>query len=236
MSQQPIIEVKDLSKIYNGLKVLDIPELTIRKGESFGLVGNNGAGKTTFFRLALDLIRADSGYVTSKGKRIDGADEWKPYTGSFLDHGFLIDFLTPEEYFNFLASVYGMIKSQKDEFLASFEDLFAGEVLGKNKYIRELSSGNQQKVGIVSSLFGSPEIVILDEPFNSIDPSTQIRLIRLLNKLSQEQGVTLMISSHDLNHITEVCKRIVLLEDGKIIDDKITSPNTLAELMKYFEA
>lgn len=231
-----MIEAKELSKVYNGVKVLDVAMIQVAKGESFGLVGNNGAGKTTFFRLILDLIRADSGYIVSKGTQVAGVDSWKSYTGSYLDKRFLIDFLTPEEYFKFLASIHGMSMDDLDHFLNGFEDFFAGEVLGKNKYIRELSSGNQQKVGITSALMGSPEILILDEPFNSLDPSTQIRLIKMLNKLNEEKNTTLLISSHDLNHITEVCKRIVLLEEGKVVRDEYTNENTLRELKKYFEA
>lgn len=236
MEKQIIIEAQNLSKVYNGVKVLDISNIQIFKGESFGLVGNNGAGKTTFFRLILDLIRADSGFVASKGIKVAGIDGWKHYTGSHLDKRFLIDFLTPEEYFKFLASIQGLSKDDLEHFLAGLEDFFADEVLGKNKYVRELSSGNQQKVGIASALMGSPEILILDEPFNSLDPSTQIRLVKMLNKINVEKQMTLLISSHDLNHITEVCKRIVLLEDGKVIKDEYTDANTLNELKQYFEA
>jgi ABC-2 type transport system ATP-binding protein len=105
-----MIEVKNLTKIYTDVTVLNIPELVIGKGESFGLVGNNGAGKTTFFRLILDLLRVNSGYVTSKGLDVKKSNEWKYYTGSYLDQRFLIDFLTPEEYFDFLAGVFSLSK------------------------------------------------------------------------------------------------------------------------------
>lgn len=229
-----MIEAKDLTKIYGDSTVLNIPALTIPKGESFGLVGNNGAGKTTFFRLILDLIRANSGYVTSMSKDVRNTNDWKLYTGSYLDERFLIDFLTPEEYFGFVSSVYGLSSGDLEKFYARFEDFFDGEVLGKKKYIRDFSAGNKQKIGISSALMPNPEVVILDEPFNSIDPSTQIRLKKLLNRLQEEKKVTLLISSHDLNHITEVCKRIVILEKGNIVHDLHTGENTLAELESYF--
>lgn len=229
-----MIEAIQLSKSYSGTKVLDIENLSIQKGESFGLVGNNGAGKTTFFRLILDLIKADKGQLLSKGVNVKDSTDWKYYTGSHLDDGFLIDFLTPEEYFEFLAGVHKLSKGDLEEFYSNFADFFNGEILGKKKYIRDFSSGNKQKVGIAAALMAKPEIVILDEPFNSLDPTTQIRLKNLLNKLKKEQQVTLLISSHDLNHITEVCERIVILEKGKIVQDKPTNENTLKELTEYF--
>ncbi len=229
-----MIKAIQLSKSYSGVKVLTIDELTITKGESFGLVGNNGAGKTTFFRLILDLIKADSGNIFSKEVNVKESSEWKYYTGSHLDDGFLIDFLTPEEYFEFLVGVHKLSKGDLEEFYIDFEEFFNGEILGKRKYIRDFSSGNKQKIGIAAALMAKPEIVILDEPFNSLDPTTQIRLKKLLNDLMQQKQVTLLISSHDLDHVTEVCERIVVLEKGKIVEDKPTNENTLNELKEYF--
>ena len=93
-----MIEVNNLSKKYDNITVLDIPKLSIAEGESFGLVGNNGAGKTTFFRLILDLIEASTGEVSINGQRVARNDNWKPWVGSFLDEGFLIDFFTPDDF------------------------------------------------------------------------------------------------------------------------------------------
>lgn len=229
-----MIEVKNLTKIYGDTTVLNIPELIIHKGESFGLVGNNGAGKTTFFRLILDLLRANSGFITSKGIDVKKSNEWKYYTGSYLDQRFLIDFLTPEEYFDFLAGVFSLSKGDQDKFYEDFQEFFNDEILGKRKYIRDLSQGNRQKVGIAAALMQKPEVLVLDEPFNGLDPSTQIRLINILNKLKNEHEVTMLISSHDLKHVTEVCNRIAILEKGLIIHDLKTSENTLKELESYF--
>jgi len=229
-----MIEVKDLTKDYSGTVVLDINELFIKEGESFGLVGNNGAGKTTFFRLILDLIRANSGQVLSKQVDVKSTNDWKYYTGSYLDQRFLIDFLTPEEYFDFLGGVHGLSKEDLDKFYTDFEEFFNDEILDKKKYVRDLSQGNKQKVGIAAALMAKPEILVLDEPFNGLDPSTQIRLINLLNDLKKEKRVTMLISSHDLKHVTEVCDRIAILEEGKIIHDLKTSEDTLKELENYF--
>jgi ABC-2 type transport system ATP-binding protein len=229
-----MIEVKDLTKAYQGSVVLNIANLSIPKGESFGLVGNNGAGKTTFFRLILDLIRSTSGAVYIHSENVLGSVEWKRFTGSYLDEGFLIDFLTPEEYFEFLADINGLSKGDVKEFYDEFEEFFNSEVLGKKKYIRELSSGNQKKVGIAAALMTKPELVILDEPFNSLDPTTQIRLKNLLNQIQEDKNVTALISSHELMHVTVVCERIVVLETGNVVQDIKTTSSTLKDLEKYF--
>ncbi len=229
-----MIEAKDLTKQYTGVTVLNIPQLKISKGESFGLVGNNGAGKTTFFRIILDLIRSTSGYVLSNDHDVSKSDEWKHYTGSFLDEGFLIDFLTPEEYFEFLTDVNGLSSGDLQDFYESFKEFFNDEILDKNKYIRDLSSGNQKKVGIAASLISKPGVLILDEPFNSLDPTTQIRLVRLLNELHKEKHTTMLISSHDLNHVAEVSSRIVILEKGDVVHDLQKSESTLKQLENYF--
>jgi len=229
-----MITARNLTKVYNGTTVLNIPEISIEKGESFGLVGNNGAGKTTFFRLILDLIRPQSGLVNSKDRNVAGNEDWKSYTGSYLDRNFLIDYLTPEEYFDFSGKIHGLSEQDIHHFLENMKDFFNDEILGKNKFIRDLSRGNQQKIGVAASLMADPEVLILDEPFNSLDPSSQIRLKNMLNTLKKEKQVTMLISSHDLNHVTEVCDRIAILEKGIIVKDLKTNEGTLKELQSYF--
>ena len=229
-----MIHISDLQKIYNGISVLDIPSLTIPQGESFGLVGNNGAGKTTLFRLILDLIEATSGEVSINNEKIARRDDWKSFVGSYLDEGFLIDFLTPEEFFTFTAKMYGKSEGDIASLLDAMQEFFNGEILGNRKLIRDLSKGNQKKVGIAAALIGDPQILILDEPFTALDPSSQIRLKRMLNELQAVKNMTMLISSHDLNHVTEVCKRIVVLEKGNIVKDIHTTQDTLQELEDYF--
>ena len=229
-----MIEVKDLIKKYSGVVVLDIPDLSVQKGESFGLVGNNGAGKTTLFSLILDLRRATNGSVYIKDHDVSRAENWKNFTGSYIDENFLIDFLTPEEYFQFIANLHGLSKGDLQDFYEKYDELFAGEILDKKKYIRELSKGNQKKVGIAGALLSKPEVLVLDEPFSNLDPSSQIRLKNILKIMQAEDSVTMLISSHDLNHVTEVCERIVILDKGNIVHDLQTSNKTLDELESYF--
>jgi ABC-2 type transport system ATP-binding protein len=229
-----MITVNNLTKIYSGVTVLNIPELKINKGESFGLVGNNGAGKTTLFRLILDLIRPQSGNVLSGDNDVAKTESWKQYTGSYLDRNFLIDFLTPEEYFEFNSRIHGMSEDDLKAFLASMEEFFNGEIIGKKKFIRDLSKGNQQKIGVAAAFMANPDVIILDEPFNGLDPSTQIRLINMLKELDNQKDTTILVSSHDLSHVTEVCTRIAILEKGLIVKDLQTNANTLKELQSYF--
>ncbi|HVU56340.1 MAG TPA: ABC transporter ATP-binding protein [Puia sp.] len=230
-----MISITDITKSYNGNTVVNIPQLEIALGEVVGLVGNNGAGKTTLFRLMLDLIRADKGQILSKEKNVAASEEWKSYTAAYLDEGFLINYLTPEEYFYFVGKLHKLSRADVDEFLQRFEAFFDGSVLNSGKYIRDLSKGNQFKVGIAACLLQKPEILILDEPFANLDPSSQMRLIRMLKELPAQSRMTVFISSHDLNHVTDVCHRILLMEKGRIIKDIDTTADTLQELEMYFE-
>lgn len=228
------IDATDLVKRYGTTTALDLPSLTIASGSLFGLVGNNGAGKTTFLRLVLDLIEATFGTVCIDGVPVTDATTWKPRTGAFLDDSFLIDYLTPEEYFAFIGDVYGLRRPQVDAALERYGAFFNGEVLGRGSYIRDLSVGNKKKVGIVAALLPEPGLLLLDEPFANLDPSTQIRLKTLLRRSNAACGTTVVVSSHDLNHVTEVCGRIAVLERGRIVRDIETSPATLADLERYF--
>jgi len=229
-----MITTSNLSKKYSGNQVLHIENLEIPKGQSFGLVGNNGAGKTTYFSLLLDLIKPTTGHIVSNNIQVNKSEAWKPFTSAFIDESFLIGYLTPEEYFYFVGELRGQNKATVDVFVGQFEDFFHGEILGKKKYLRDLSKGNQKKAGIVAALIGNPEVVILDEPFANLDPTTQIRLKSIVKDLAETRGVTVLISSHDLMHVTDVCERIVVLEKGEVVKDLVTNTATLKELEAHF--
>ncbi|MAW96026.1 MULTISPECIES: ABC transporter ATP-binding protein [unclassified Leeuwenhoekiella] len=229
-----MIHIHDLSKTYSGVTVLNIEELHIPKGESFGLVGNNGAGKTTLFSALLDLIQPTTGYIQNGESKVNESEAWKSHTASFIDESFLIGYLTAEEYFYFIGELRGQNKADVDALLSGFSDFFNDEILGKRKYLRDLSKGNQKKVGIVATLIGNPDVIILDEPFANLDPTTQIRLKGIIKKLVTDRDITVLVSSHDLIHVTEVCERIVVLEKGSVVKDIKTSEATLKELEAYF--
>jgi len=214
-----MITIDSLKKAYDGTVVLDIPDMTIPQSQCFGLVGNNGAGKTTLLRLILDLIRASSGEVFIEGENVAKSESWKKVTGAYLDDHMLLGYLTPDEYFEVLRKVHKMSDADLKLHNERFESFFNDEILGQKKYIRDLSKGNKKRVGISASFFGNPQLVLLDEPFESLDPSSQIRLKKIVEKEKKDKSTTFMISSHDLDHVTEVCERVVLLEKGLIKQD-----------------
>jgi ABC-2 type transport system ATP-binding protein len=229
-----MIQVTQLSKTYNGTTVLNIPNLEIPKGQSFGLVGNNGAGKTTFFSLLLDLIQPTTGTLTNNGIPVNTSEDWKPFTSAFLDESFLIGYLTAEEYFYFIGDLRGQNKADVNALLLKHEEFFNDEILRNKKYLRDLSKGNQKKVGIIATLIGNPKVVILDEPFANLDPTTVSRLKKIIKELAENPDITVLVSSHDLQHTVEVCDRIVALNKGEIVKDIVTSAETLEELEAFF--
>jgi len=230
-----MIQIQNLIKAYNKEIVLNIPELTIEKGEIFGLVGNNGAGKTTLFNIVLDLITASKGQVISKGIIVRESEDWKDFTGSFIDETFLIGYLTAEEYFGFIAGLRRMSKTETSIFLETYTDFFNGEILGKKKFIRDFSKGNQKKVGIVAALMGKPEIVVLDEPFANLDPSSQYKLRKLIKNFAAQNGTTFLISDHTLENIADVSTRLIILEKGKIVRDVPKTETTLQDVEAFFK-
>jgi ABC-2 type transport system ATP-binding protein len=230
-----MIQVNKLSKTYNnGVKVLNIDHLEIPKGQSFGLVGNNGAGKTTFFSLLLDLIQPSTGSIVNNDVQVNLSEAWKPFTAAFIDESFIIGYLTAEEYLYFIGELRGKNKADVDALLLKHNDFFNDEILGKKKYLRDLSKGNMKKVGIIAALIGNPEVIILDEPFANLDPTTVSRLKKIIKELAENPNVTVLVSSHDLQHTVEVCDRIVALNKGEVVKDIQTSAETLQELESFF--
>jgi ABC-2 type transport system ATP-binding protein len=231
-----MITITNLQKDFGTKRAVDIESYTIQTGELVGLVGNNGAGKTTLFRLILDLLRADRGNVVIDDTDVSKSEAWKQSTGAFIDDSFLIDYLTPEEYFHFIGRMYGLKKEEVDERLQPFERFMNGEVMGQKKYIRNYSAGNKQKIGIISAMLHHPALLILDEPFNFLDPSSQSVIKNLLKSYNEEHGATVLISSHNLNHTVDISRRIALLENGNIIRDiHNVEGSAERELEEYFD-
>ena len=238
---QVSVKLDNIKKTFGDKVVLDIPEFTINQGDIMGLVGNNGAGKTTLFRIILDLLQPDKGGKASINEFVTNeCEDWKDITGAYIDPGFLIDFLTPEEYFDFIAKVNNIGKDEVAEHLQKFEHFMGGEVIGQNKLIRNLSAGNQQKVGIIAAMLHKPGLLILDEPFNFLDPSSQLAMKRILEEYNRETGATILVSSHNLSHTLDICSRVTLLEHGHILKDldRLTNDNrqqVVDEIEHYFE-
>ena len=245
-----MIKIENIKKAFGQTIASDIPSFVINDGDILGLVGNNGAGKTTLFRMILDLLKPDEGQVTitrpsdSRFSRSEEAEavnpaeseDWKDWTGAYIDDSFLVDFLTPEEFFAFLGKINNIPQEEIDERLKAYERLAGGEIFGQKKLIRNLSAGNKQKVGIMSALLMRPKLVILDEPFNFLDPSSQNILKHILTDYNRETGATILISSHNLAHTIDISTRIALLERGQIIRDLPNAEGSArTELETYFE-
>jgi len=231
-----MIRIKDLKKQFGEKTAVDISEFVINDGDILGLVGNNGAGKTTLFRLMLDLLKADDGQVSINDINPAESEEWKKDTGAYIDEGFLIDFLTPEEYFEFIGSVADLTKDEINQRLEPYMPFMADEIIGQNKLIRDFSAGNKQKIGIIATLLNEPHLVILDEPFNFLDPSSQNLLKTIMSEYQSRTGATVLISSHNLQHTVDISTRIALLEHGHIISDLDNKEGSAREqLEEYFK-
>ena len=230
-----MITIDKLKKNFGEKIAVDIEHYEINQGDMLGLVGNNGAGKTTLFRLMLDLLKVDNGKVVINDIDVSLNEDWKAFTGAFIDSGFLIDYLTPEEYFYFIGKMYGLKKEEVDERLVPFERFMNGEVMGQKKLIRNYSAGNKQKIGIISAMLHYPQLLIFDEAIKFVYACKKNILRHLISRYNQEHQATVIISSHNLNHTVDVCPRIALLEYGIIIRDIINEDNSAEkELEAYF--
>ena len=223
-----MITINHLKKAFGNTVACDIPELTINDGDILGLVGNNGAGKTTLFRMLLDLLKPDEGEVALDGINPAQSEEWKATTGAYIDEGFLIDFLTPEEYFAFIGKITNMTQEQVDERLKAFERLAGGEIFGQKKLIRNLSAGNKQKVGIISALFNHPKLVILDEPSAGLSPKSVEEMYEVLQKARETMDVTIVLIEQNVARANAFCDRCLLIKQGVI--DWMFYGNSLDEI------
>ncbi len=213
------IHFSDVKKSYRGF-TLDVGQLHIKTGETIKLFGNNGAGKTTFLRLILDLISADNGVVKIDEKNVAMHFEWKKNTGSFLDESFLLPFYNSIEYFNFLNDIYKRNLPEISEYINQLDGLF-GEDFDLNKRIGTLSTGNKVKVGIAGVLLIKPKLLILDEPFANLDPRSKLNLIDILKSYKFKHPDTVIIlSSHELDITNRISGRTIVLDRGRIVLDK----------------
>ena len=212
------VELESVQKTYDGKTALRISKLCLRTGEVIGILGKNGAGKSTLLRLLVDLSVPDTGAVSIDDKPASQDEDWKDRWGVYLDSSFLIDFYTADEYLSLVGNLHGMVADEIEERKTAFAGFFCREVIGTGKLIRELSSGNRQKVGIAGALFAAPSVLILDEPFSDLDPQGQHWLSGKLKNYGTKDRL-LVISSHNLFLLKDLVSRILIIENGIVIFD-----------------
>ena len=212
MGQDVVIEVKGLVKTFGKKTVLNGLNMTIRRGDIYGFIGNNGSGKTTAMKIILGLLEADSGDITLFGSKDLLAERRK--IGSLIEAPGLYKGCTAKENMKRFAMLFGGEEKEIDDLL-SFVGL--GDV-GKKK-VRAFSLGMKQRLGIAVALLGNPEILVLDEPTNGLDPAGIKDLRELFEKIASEKGVSLLISSHHLDELSRIANVYGILVDGRIVDE-----------------
>ena len=212
MGQDVVIEVKGLVKTFGKKAVLNGLNMTIRRGDIYGFIGNNGSGKTTAMKIILGLLEADSGDITLFGSK-DLLVE-RRQIGSLIEAPGLYKGCTAKENMKRFAMLFGGEEKEIDDLL-SFVGL--GDV-GKKK-VRAFSLGMKQRLGIAVALLGNPEILVLDEPTNGLDPAGIKDLRELFEKIASEKGVSLLISSHHLDELSRIANVYGILVDGRIVDE-----------------
>ena len=228
-----MIKINNLRKSFNGIEVLNIENLEIHSGECIGVVGNNGAGKTTFFKSVLDLLKPDEGYVSIEDVQVNISSDWQNHLNAFIDESFLIEFLKPKEYLGFILKMKKSLYNV-DELIDKYEEFSNSDIDQNEKYIRDLSTGTKVRIGVLSLLAGHPKYIIMDEPFAHLDPTSQSKLRKLIRS-QKEEGRCVIVSSHNLQNIAESCDRVILIEKGKVKFDVAVNEENMRRLGSYFD-
>jgi len=205
-----IIVVENLKKTYFKKSVLNIESLHIGKGEKVAITGTNGSGKSTLLNLTLDLIKPQEGSIFLFGEDVRRNEKWKLKTSAFLNDSFLLDFLTVREYIHFITN------SEPEEHINEMVNRLSFTSLNLNEQIKNLSSGNKKKVGILGALLSARELVIFDEVCNFLDYTSKKGLIQYFKSLNDS---TVVIVEHNIEFIHDFADRVLVLENGSIIKD-----------------
>lgn len=208
-----MLEVKNVTKYYGDFKAVDNLSFTVKEGEIFGLLGVNGAGKTTTFRMIMGLLEPTKGVITLNGKKIDYnvTDE----IGFLTEERSLLTKLTVKEQ----CIYYGRLKNMKtSQILKRMDELLEkfGVSEYKDKKIKELSKGNQQKIQFITAILNNPKLLILDEPFSGLDPFNVELFKKEIIEMSKN-GSIIIFSSHRMEHVELFCKKLVIILKGKTV-------------------
>ncbi len=208
-----MLKVENVVKYYGNNKALDGLSFEVKEGEIFGLLGENGAGKTTTFRIIMGLLDATSGKSTLNGKKVDY--DVTDTIGFLTEERSLLTKLTVKEQILY----YGILKGMKEKDILEKLDVLLKEFdieEYKNRKIKELSKGNQQKIQFIAAIINEPKLLILDEPFTGLDPINVEMFKKAIRKL-QKNGCIIIFSSHQMEHIEMFCEKLVILVKGKAI-------------------
>jgi ABC-2 type transport system ATP-binding protein len=207
------VEISNITKSFGSVKAVEDVSFAIEKGELFGLLGPNGAGKTTCLRVMLDIFKPDSGSVAVLGGPM--SEDKKNRIGYMPEERGLYQDIPLERCLSYLGSLKGLskvdVKQRSHAYLERFDLLSS-----KNKKVKELSKGMQQKAQIIATLLHQPELLIVDEPFSGLDPLNTQMIMDLLRE-QRQQGVTIILCSHQMHQVEELCDRIVLIDHGRVM-------------------
>lgn len=227
----PLLSVKNLKKSY-GKFLLNNLSFEIYEKEMVGFLGPNGSGKTTTIKLIMNSIPKDGGEIIFDGKKIEKDDfTFRSYIGYMPESGTPYEFLTGREYINFILGVFKVKKDEKklDELFRIFN------LKEEKKKIGKYSKGMKQKLLFISAIIHNPKLLILDEPFNAVEPQTAFLMKNILNTLKKD-GVSILFSSHTLEIVEKLSDRVILLNDGKKVAegeiDKIKRDGGVEEFFK----
>lgn len=210
------IEVRNLTKNYHGFSAVNDISLTVNKGEVYGLIGLNGAGKTTTFKMLLGLIKPTSGtcFIKKEQVKLRNSHLWK-HVGHLVETPHCYPELTVGENLE-LSRKLRLIKNSHCV-PAIIKKL--GLTRYANTKFKNLSLGNAQRTGLAKALLHSPEILILDEPVNGLDPIGVVEIRKLLQDLALNHGVTILFSSHILSEVAKIATKIGIIDDGKLVKE-----------------
>ena len=209
-----MIRIENLTKSYGDHKVLSKLNLNVKKGDVYGLVGKNGAGKTTLFKVLLGLSRPDEGKLIINGRSDSaGISEGRARMGFLIGTNFF-RYMTGKENIDYYRRLKGIKNADETERVLELVGLKGV----KCKY-NEYSLGMKQRLGIAAALLGNPEILILDEPINGLDPQGIVDMRQLIKTLNEDMGITIIISSHILSELEHVATRFGIIDKGEILEE-----------------
>ncbi len=209
----PTVEISHISKSFGELKAVDDVSFEVEKGEIFGLLGPNGAGKTTAIRILLDIFKPDHGTVSILGGTM--TETKKDHIGYMPEERGLYQDIPLDRCLEYLSTLKGMTPEEARERIAGYLERF-DLASSRHKKVKELSKGMQQKAQLITTLIHEPELIIIDEPFSGLDP-VNTQMVKDLLREQRDRGVTILMSTHQMQQVEELCDRIVLIDHGRTV-------------------